>query len=265
MKYLLLGLIGVLAIAPISAASAKDPPPPSQAEYNWSGFYVGGNIGYAWGNAVNTVSFADPAFPAPISDSHTESGTLSSFIGGGQFGYNWQTLSHVVLGFEADWQDSSQGASSTFVDAFAVFDPRIPGVARDTVTANDDAKISWFGTVRGRVGYAWDSLLLYGTAGVAYGKVKFEGAVKENFSDVIGFTATTPFSVSRVNAGWTAGAGIEGVLTRNWTWRIEYLYLDLGSIASNATPAVPVGTESISAQSRFTDNILRAGLNFQFK
>jgi outer membrane immunogenic protein len=267
-----LGTIFAATVAAFGAtqfASAADLPqpapvyakaPPSVAPYSWTGFYVGGNIGYGWGNANNNVTLFDSNFAFTLTQS--QSGKPQGIIGGGQFGYNWQFSPHGVFGLEADWQGSGAAANQSFVDPFV-----LPGQVTGTVSANYGDRISWFGTVRGRVGYAWDSLLIYGTGGLAYGEVKLAGTVNETIMGP-GFgpaSAIWPFSVSKVNAGWTVGAGIEGALASSWTWKAEYLYLDLGSITGVSPAGLSGGTgATLTAQGRFTDNILRAGLNFQF-
>ncbi len=260
--------VALIALASFNAAAAQPPSAPAPV-YSWTGFYVGGNLGYGWGNADNAVTFIDPNFELlgapPPTAVHSETDKLPGLIGGGQVGYNWQFLPHGVLGFEADWQGSGQKTSRSFVDSFVEQDQ---GANTDTVNTNYAAKIAWFGTVRGRIGYAWEGLLFYGTAGLAYGEVKLAGTLSEAVNPA-GFpptNGTTPFNISKVNTGWTAGGGIEGALANSWTWKIEYLYLDLGSIAAGASPAgafpLPFGG-TISEQSRFTSNILRAGLNFK--
>jgi outer membrane immunogenic protein len=261
--------VALFALGSFNAAAAQPPSAPAPV-YSWTGFYVGGNLGYGWGNADNAVTFIDPSFDllgaSPPTAGHSETDKLPGLIGGGQVGYNWQFLPHGVLGFEADWQDSGQKTSRSFVDSFVESDL---GANTETVNTNYDAKIAWFGTVRGRIGYAWEGLLFYGTAGLAYGEVKLDGTLSETLNlTAVGpgiFSGTTPFNVSKVNAGWTVGAGIEGALANNWTWKIEYLYLDLGSIAG-ASPAgalPPPDAGMLSEQSRFTSSILRVGLNFK--
>jgi outer membrane immunogenic protein len=118
--------------------------------------------------------------------------------------------------------------------------------------------------VRGRVGYAWDRLLIYGTGGLAYGGLRLAGTMTDAGSSIgFPFSGTSPFSVSSVKGGWTAGAGVEGEIVKNWTWKLEYLYVDLGSIGVSALgPFSP--PDAVTAHARFNDNIVRAGLNFQF-
>jgi outer membrane immunogenic protein len=150
--------------------------------------------------------------------------------------------------------------------------------------------IDWFGTVRGRVGYLiTDQVLLYGTGGLAYGRVEVSGVtnvsgsvntnVGSGLPPVIPFTSgANAFGDSRTNFGFAVGAGIEGKISyrTGWTWKLEYLYLDLGSL-NTAGPfpggSSPFGsvtllttpfTGAITTHTHFTDNIVRVGLNYQF-
>ena len=142
-----------------------------------------------------------------------------------------------------------------------------------------EAKIDWFGTVRGRLGFlVGDQLLIYGTGGLAYGEVAVSG--NANFSATTAgspFTPTTAgFGASKANVGFSVGGGMEGRLSYwlppNWTWKLEYLYLDLGSVntAGSFALAPPVGalftaiTGTFNTHTHFTDNIVRVGLNYKF-
>jgi outer membrane immunogenic protein len=119
--------------------------------------------------------------------------------------------------------------------------------------------------VRGRVGYAWDRVLVYGTGGLAYGRVNVSGlntttvTVSDCCEPHLAGTFVTPFSASKVNTGWTLGGGIEGVAwDPRWTWKVEYLFMDLGKLrVSGPTPGGTLDT-------KFTDNILRFGVNYRF-
>jgi outer membrane immunogenic protein len=137
-------------------------------------------------------------------------------------------------------------------------------------------KIDWFGTVRGRLGYLWGdgTVLTYVTGGLAYGRVGIDGT--STVSGTVHAEATIPpFSMTRaighsqVNTGWTIGSGTEGkLLIPGWTYKIEYLYVDLGSLDDNDPPPPTtisvLGGGQIHTHTHFTDNILRAGLNYQF-
>jgi outer membrane immunogenic protein len=275
MKNLLAGTIAFFALVPIGAAVAADmpqpapvyakAPPPVAPAYSWTGFYVGANVGYGWGNTSNNFQFTDAGLTQGaqiVAISGAGAGRPSEAIGGVQAGYNWQISPQGVLGVEADWQGSGEQSNQNLIAPFRVV--AFGGPATGTVATNFRDSILWFGTVRGRAGYAWDHLLFYGTGGLAYGEIKHAETVTESGMTPNGpFNLTSAFNVANVKAGWTVGAGIEGALAHNWTWKVEYLYLDLGSIAGGSAAGAFLDG-AVAAQSRFTDNILRAGLNFQF-
>jgi len=107
---------------------------------------------------VNSLGFDFTGF-FPVSFSHADTKSLDGVVGGGQVGYNWQASPSWVYGVEADWQAASQKASQSHSDPYVT-------LGASTLSTTYEAKISWFGTVRGRVGYAWDRLLIYGTGGL---------------------------------------------------------------------------------------------------
>jgi outer membrane immunogenic protein len=245
----------------------KAPPAPA---YSWTGFYVGGNIGYSWGTD-NSV-YNDPNFGAsgtgalsynPLSEN------LDGVIGGGQIGYNWQANSTWVLGFEADIQGSGERGGSSFSDPYSV------GVDCDifcsTVGGTMNAAINWFGTLRGRVGVlVTPTTLLYGTGGLAYGGVSASGTITDACFSGKPPTCTPAswgFGNTSTQVGWTVGGGVEGVapISTNWTWKLEYLYLDLGTMSGSGyeLPA-DFGVLPYTWSTRVTDNILRVGLNYHF-
>jgi outer membrane immunogenic protein len=256
----------VAADMPIKATRA-----PAVIPYSWTGFYVGGNVGYSWGKADTDFNAAPVVLDTnggPINIpgfTGSESVHPKGIIGGGQIGYNWQFSPNWVAGIEADFQGSGQKDNANFSTSFA-FVNLLP--VTGTALTDYEAKILWFGTVRGRIGYAWDRIMLYATGGLAYGKVELEGT-----RTVSGTWGVLPFSISHaighseVNVGWTAGAGVEVALADRWTVKAEYLYLDLGSIDDpDATVGVinSVTGGQTFTHTRFTDHIVRAGLNYRF-
>jgi outer membrane immunogenic protein len=280
-----LGLIGTPAFAadmPINA-----PPPPFAPDYySWTGWYVGGNVGYSWGSAKSHFNVPPSSAPAPpggapitIPGIPVTVAQPEGVIGGGQVGYNWQASPNWVFGLETDLQASGERANPNQTNPFAFGSTFtcnngaavcFVAVTGATTTASE-AKIAWFGTVRGRVGYAWSNLLLYGTGGLAYGRVSVSGTMAVSGTEnctfcpqppsPVPFGSTTAFAGSRVNVGWTLGGGIEGALWNNWTWKLEYLYMDLGTLGISAvTSTGALGT----VNTKFTDNIYRVGLNYQF-
>ena len=174
--------------------------------YSWAGLYLGGNLGWAWGSVDNSVT------------------RPSGFVGGAQAGYNFQTGSSPwVFGVEGDLQ--ATGASDTFAP-WKFSNP-------------------WFGTVRGRAGYAFNNILFYGTAGLAFGELRGE---------------TFGLSETHTNAGWTAGLGAEfGFppnfgLTPNWSTKVEFLFVDLNDNNFTIT----------GVQNGYHFGLLRAGVNYRF-
>lgn len=196
------------ALATAGAARAADLPvsnypyytaPPSYAAYSWIGPYVGGVLGYEWGDVSN-----NPTQPSGVA-------------GGVEAGFNWQH-GNFVYGVETDFDLS--GADDTFAP-WQFSNP-------------------WFGTVRGRAGVAINNVLLYGTAGLAYGELTADTA--GNLSE------------SHTSLGWAAGAGAEVGLTPNWSAKAEWLYLDFADRSFSVT-----GTNN-----GLTANLLRLGLNYRF-
>jgi outer membrane immunogenic protein len=269
--------IAALIATPAFAAdiAVKAPPaPPLAPVYNWTGFYVGGNIGASFGRAKTdynvapvTVTTTGPTFTIPgfAGSAITEP---SGFIGGGQIGYNWQFSPILVAGIEADIQGSGERDSITLTNSFSDL---LSGLTATTV-AQYEAKIDWFGTVRGRIGYLFGdgAVMTYLTGGLAYGRVGVDGTSTVSGSLII---PTNTFSVahaighSQVNTGWTVGTGTEGkLLIPGWTYKIESLYVNLGSLDDTDSIAVVTGASGgqIHTHTRFNDYIVRAGLNYQF-
>ncbi len=238
--------IGAASAADLAAQPYSKVPAYVQPVYEWTGPYLGLNVGYGWGRSADTSSLSAGG-PPFFTD--TLRSNMNGVVGGGQIGYNWQ-FQNWLGGFEADFQGTSQGSTHSFTCPTGVC---APGVA---VPATLTQKLDWFGTLRGRAGIVvTPQVLLYGTGGLAYGQV-------DSYSTLPGAT-----TANKVNAGWTVGGGIEGLIAGNWTVRLEYLYLDLGRISSSFTSgaaALGGGTLASGFSSRVTDNIVRVGVNYKF-
>jgi outer membrane immunogenic protein len=225
---------------------------------NWSGFYAGVNAGYGVTSAPTTNNTLDTsgAAPAQILSSAADIASGGA-VGGGQIGYNVMLAPTWLAGIEADFQGSGQNVTSHMLTGTP-----LPGASSDFQDVQ--GKLRWFGTVRGRVGYvANGGTLLYVTGGLAYGRIDLGMANDE--SNYAGGPSASTGSLSSTKTGWTAGAGIETQLWRNWTVKAEYLYLDLGSVAAAiplATPGggVPFGIHTGSVDLR--DHVVRVGLNY---
>jgi outer membrane immunogenic protein len=235
MKRALIALLSssVLAGTALAADLPVPAPLPSRsyfpsAVYNWGGGYLGLNGGYAFGTS-------DWTFGALSTGNFQTNG----FLFGGQLGWNFQYGS-VVGGLEGDvdWSGLS-GSSSSGLCA----PPHVPaGFACTT-------KSDWLSTARGRVGYAFDRILLFATGGLALANVEL--------------AVTNPAaSISNVEAGWTVGAGLEYAFADLWTAKIEYLFVDFGKITCSGTGMVATCTGAGSVT--LTENVIRAGVNFKF-
>lgn len=211
---------------------------PVMQVYDWTGFYIGVNAGGSVGR--NRTSTAGSVLGTPFLGERAHLSPAGA-VGGGQIGYNWQfrNFYNVVLGVEADIQASGQRDNHTCLFA-----------CTPAFFARFDQKLDWFGTVRGRIGLATGPVLTYFTAGYAYGNVQ---------TDIV--TNGGNFSIDRSKGGYVIGSGVEAQISGNWTGKIEYLYVDLGSIGASVV-VPPFITASGSSQIR--DHIFRAGLNYRF-
>jgi len=229
------------------------PPPPPPPAWTWTGFYTGLNLGYGWGSSNVNATFIDSGTGAVLNTAGTTVHP-AGILGGGQVGYNWQS-GNWVTGLEADIQGTGQRGSGT------IFCPA--GVcAVLPVTASITEKLDWFGTVRGRLGWTvTPETMVYATGGLAYGELNDSGSITNG-------VITDGFSFSKTSLGWTAGGGVEGHLTGNWTWKVEYLFLTLDEPSGTALTTIPsgrVGTTNTIFDPIFTDNIVRAGLTYKWQ
>jgi outer membrane immunogenic protein len=246
------------------AAHAAELPvkaPPAPVYYNWTGFYLGVNLGGSWGRQSGEL------FDESGRDIFGFSDHPDGVIGGGQIGYNWQFApwfgwgNGTVLGIEADIQGSSERTR----DDFSVLD------GTDTFTGFADDKLEWFGTVRGRVGIAFDRVLPYVTGGWAVGDRKLDGPLfgpAGLFPATANFPAGETFFSSRsdMNEGWTVGGGVEWAFWDHWTAKFEYLYIDFGNRNNNTAfgPIAPPISPFTLTTDHFIENIARAGVNYKF-
>jgi outer membrane immunogenic protein len=211
------GLLGLTltSFVALSSANAADvyrgsyKDGPAYVAVNWSGFYAGVNVGYG-GAADDSSSVLSP----------------SGGFGGGQIGYNWQGVfglgPNVVLGIEADLQGSGLEDSAFFAKS----------------------SLNWFGTVRGRIGYAFGPTLVYATGGFAFGEVE---------------NTVVPLRVTETQTGYVIGAGVEYKLNPAWSVKGEYQFISLD--ASDPLGAGPLG---LTSGNRSEVNTVRVGLNYHF-
>ena len=285
MKSLLLASSALVAAT--VAASAADlprraaPPPVFQPVpvFTWTGFYAGFNAGYGFGtqdDRVPTVLGVGPASglvlaPTVVAFSNRESN--EGFVGGGQIGYNYQFTpgSGVVIGVEADAQYADFGRSR---NRFASTGPL---AAQQVFNPGGLSGLDFFGTVRGRLGYAFDRTLVYGTGGFAYGAGGGRDFGLPNGSS------------DDFRTGWAAGGGIEYALPTDSflnffkssavTLKVEGLYVNLdrgnrlngafgatpaGNLVYTTSPGVVLASGNLARQRETEFAVVRAGLNYKF-
>jgi outer membrane immunogenic protein len=184
-----------------SSAFAADLPARAPAEYapviaplpTWTGFYIGGNVGYGWGDGkINGVG---------------RTGDVEGVIGGGQVGYNWQ-FGQFVFGVEGDFQGSDQNRTDVF------------RVGRTRVSVHQE--LPWLATLRGRIGWAPGPWLIYATGGAAWANYKVTASA-------LGLTASS----EDTKTAWTIGGGVEWMFLPKWSTKVEYLYVDTGDTHLN--------------------------------
>ncbi len=221
--------------------------------YNWTGFYVGVHAGWGWNQNDGATTFLPSAAAfgaAPFSFSNDNDGGML----GAQIGVNYQ-VSNWVFGIEADasWVDWD---NSVTVGPIGLFPP--PGViAGSFQTATTD--FNFFGTLRGRLGFAANNWLLYVTGGLAWADI--DHTVTTSFAATGGgvFVGTS----GDTRAGWTIGGGVEWGFAPGWSLKAEYLYYDLGDTTVVATSAAFPGFASSTTFDN-TGHIARVGLNYRF-
>lgn len=197
MKKILLSAIATVTLsatafaADLPARTYTKAPPVAAPVDSWTGFYVGANGGYAWSVSNSLLSYNNVGVFNGLAP--------KGGFGGGQIGYNWQ-FNNVVLGLESD------------IDGSHITDSGISTGARGT-----SYNLSWFGTVRGRLGFAAQNVLFYGTGGFAYG-----GLNKHTFGGI-----PTDFTYNGIATGYVAGAGVEYKFAPSWSVKFEYQYLNL--------------------------------------
>lgn len=262
------GLALAAAVAPASAADIPVKAPvykaPVVVPYSWTGWYVGGNIGYSWGESDTTAIYSNAVTGAFIFGS-SNSFDMNGVIGGLQIGYNWQN-GKWVLGVEADIQLSGQDGGSNYrcsPTPLTLCNNSTAGPGFNVPpTASFNQSLDWFGTLRARLGWTvTPTVLAYLTGGLAYGGIDTDGTIVGTTGG--GTFVSAPFSYSKTKAGWTIGGGIEGYWRDRWTWKVEYLYMDFGTISGSGTNLLTAPQLRANFSSDVTDHILRFGLNYK--
>jgi outer membrane immunogenic protein len=290
-----LPLAAGLALA-LSAGSAlaadlphyKAPPPPPPPMFSWTGLYAGVNIGYGFGNGDPAIGYqqfaAIPVGPViigfPGGATWNTPTNIYGVTGGAQLGANYQFNSWLVLGVETDIQAAGLSSNTATVSPFLRF-----GLIPAAGFVNASTHVDWWGTLRGRVGLTplMPNLMIYGTAGLAYGAVNHWFSYTSAAALAIGplalaATAGGNAIYDNVNFGWTAGGGVEWapMAFPNWSLRLEYLFVDLGgqtlSTVGTGSFTVALGAAALtlpfingaSNTSYARWHTVRAGINYRF-
>jgi len=246
MKHLLCAAAAITALGAGPAAAAdlavaaayKAASPIVPVLYNWTGFYIGGHVTGTWGHSTGTT--VDTTTGVPLG---SESTNRSSVHGGGQIGYDYMFSNRIVLGIIADAQSGTGNSTLTVNPA-------------GTIAQNTKSSTAATGTVRGRLGYAIETVLLYATGGWAW------STGTSTRTQLLGTTGlATPSTVERntINInGWTGGGGLAWAFARNWDVFAEYRYTRF----SNYTVTFPIAQRASTITS--SANAIEAGVDYRF-
>jgi outer membrane immunogenic protein len=257
MRFLKSAFVASVACAVAAPAMAADlparpvykaPEPVAAAVYSWTGFYVGGNLGGKWGRFDQRISTGTGAVLGFVGDSD------ASFLGGGQVGYMWQAGA-LVFGVEGDI-DATR-LRNTFT---AVAPVPAPFAAGDTLAVKND----WQASARGRLGFAWDRVLIYGTGGGAWGNLKAAGTFP-----AVGLIPGTIVTRDRTVFGWTVGGGLDYGIAPGWSLGAEYRFTRFennnnGTAFGLLTTTAAGGTTPLTLASRLDTHEVTARLNYHF-
>lgn len=217
-------IVATVALAAMTASSFAADIRPSRMEmapvrgpailpFHWGGWYAGVNLGGGWAND-----------------------SIDGIVGGGQIGFNWQ-MNQIVFGVEADIQGTTMSGS------------RVLTVGAATLSETQD--VDWFGTFRGRIGYAvMDRWLPYFTIGLAYGGRSVSGTS----------TVGGAYSASWTDAGLAVGVGVDYAINPSWFARLEYLYVNI----PGRTITYGIGGTPTVAYGDLDASIFRGALNYRF-
>jgi outer membrane immunogenic protein len=247
------------AVAAPAAALLVAGPAAAQDNTNpWTGFYVGGVVGGAWGNtrARATVTTGNGTVVIPPADAvalgrvTSNDKTTAGFVGGVEGGYNYQ-MGNWLFGAEVDWTSLDLKNSNTkTLQSLALINPPI------TYTLNQQVKTDWMVTLRPRVGYVFGPWLVYGTAGLAWSELKYRADLTDTRSAADALTA----SAQSTKTGFAAGLGGAYAFTPHVSLKGEWLYADFGHIGS----AVTNSFATISPRDSVKTNMFRLGLDYKF-
>jgi outer membrane immunogenic protein len=221
------------------------PPPPVAPSYNWTGFYIGGHAGYGWGEAGATPTGIVGLLVDPFTTDN------DGWLAGVTFGYNYQ-FGRIVLGYEGEWSWSDINGSANPNFLFGL----VPGA---TVTGT--YQNNWIFTSATRLGVAYDTLLIYGKAGVAWANNDYSVSASV---PALGFNYGS--TISETEIGWLVGGGVEWAFAGNWTMKIEGAYMNFGQ-KNRSFAGIPVAglvTLPVNADIESHISTVKFGVNYRF-
>ena len=252
--------VGTATAADLAARPyTKAPIVAPSAGYDWSGFYIGGNVGFGLMRSTDRIDPANAdAVDAFANGFAREAGIATAVpldskgvVGGGQIGYNWQFFPNWVAGLETDFFATDFKASNSVLNTLNSTRP---------LTAHQE--LNWLGTTRARLGFTpANGLLIYGTGGFAYGHGSLSTALTRASGCFVTFNCQQG-STSGTMTGWAAGAGAEWAFSNKWTVRLEYLHFDLGSLSHLMID--PINPSIFNAHADFKGDVVRVGINYLF-
>ena len=229
-------MLAAPALAADLRMPVKAPVTYAPAPFNWSGCYIGVQGGGAWGRSrhINRVAGVD----ASITNIYDVDGALV----GPTLGCNFQIAGGFVFGVEGDWSWSSKEGGAFGIPPFAT-------------TVFNETREHWLATIRGRLGFTWDRVMIYATGGGAFAEVE----ARATPAPAAGIAA---ISESRTRFGWTVGGGLEWAFTPNWSIKGEYLYVEFENVGYFDPP--PAGFNNRAGGVPLHNHIARAGINYRF-
>lgn len=244
-------LLAALAAVPVTIAAAADmplkaPPVPYAASYNWTGFYVGGEVGGDWVTSQGTVGTpGPPAFPPGTVLNPID---YSGVLGGAYAGYNYQ-INQFVLGIDGDY---------TWAD--------LTGTSKEVSIVNGNildrsSSIKWISTVTGRLGYANNNWLFFAKGGWAWAGRFSTSGVEDTAAGVLVSTQT----VADTRNGGTVGAGVEWGFATHWSAKLEYDYVKFATSNATVMGVSAAGVAELGPVSATSSmNMLKAGIAYRF-
>lgn len=252
-KLFVVGAATALMLCEANTSFAADVVPEPEAP-DWTGIYLGGNVGYAAGHfGSQSVDFTSDGYdPGP----DFSSSSSSDFIGGIHAGANYQ-IDQIVMGVEGDFQWTSLDQENDGTLLFL-------GVPFGNSTTQMSEDVNWLASARLRVGYAAGDFMPYLTGGIAWANIKYSGFVTNNVDAGGG---PGPFSEKKNETGWVIGAGMEYKPFENWTIRAEYLHYDFGdsgTFVGDTNPTFVPGAAGVFDYGDTRIDVARIGVTYLF-